>query len=792
MAAALGPLALLGSIAVAHAQAGFTATEVATQLNSPVGMAIAPDGRVFIAQQGGALRVVKNDSLLPTPFIDLTASTVVNDEEGLLAVAIDPNFATTNYLYVTYTASTPTRHNRIVRYTANGDVAVSGSAVTIYDLDDNVAHYHLAGAIHFGADGKLYTTTGDNADGSNSTSLTRTHGKILRFNPDGSIPVDNPFFAQTTGKYRAIWGIGFRNAFTFDIQPGTGRIFINDVGGAAYEEVNDGIAGSNYGWPTAEGPTPPGVAGLRYPLHYYDHTGGGCAITGGAFYNPATAQFPSSYVGKYFYGEYCTQTIRYIDPAAPATAQVLLSNIVAGPVDLRVAPSGALYYLARGDSNPDGGNNVNTGVLVRITSASGAPAIGMQPQSQTVAVGHTATFSVGASGTPPLAYQWQRDGSDLGGATSATYTTPAVILGDSGATYLCRVSNGNGSVTSSPATLTVVSGIPPVPTIVTPEVGQHYNGGTLLGFSGSATDAEDGVLGAAAFAWRVDLHHDDHTHPGLPLTTGITAGSYAIPTLVETSTNVFYRVILQVTDSSGLSAIVTRDVLPNLGTITLDTDPPGLRVTVDGQEAVGPADITGVVGVTRQLGATSPQSVGGVQYAFAGWSDGGGAPHPIQFPETPATYVARFLTQAPLTLTKLACALRFDKTGRDRCTLRGSLSNVAAGFNPTGQTILIDIGGVRVPFTLDYRGRASGPKGAIALMAPSGFSGGSIKLRARLLNGTWASALSDEGVNPGATLRNQPLTIGVSVPLAGSVVHATTATVVYRSTAGKRGRFRLQ
>lgn len=795
VSAATGAAMLVAGTAPAvRAQGTFAQTQVASGLNSPVGMAVAPDGRVFIAQQGGEVRVVENDVLLPTPFV--TVPTTADDEEGLLAVEFDPAFASNHYVYVTYTAATPTRHNRIVRYTASGNVAMANSATPIFDLDDHVANYHIGGALHFGLDGKLYTTTGDNADSTNSQSLTTTHGKILRLEPNGSIPSDNPAFGGgTTGRYRAIFARGLRNGFTFDIQPGTGRIFVNDVGGGTWEEVDEIIAGANYGWPTAEGPDPPHLAGLTYPFHTYNHFDGQCAITGGTFYNPGTVQFPAAYVGKYFYGEYCTQTIRYIDPAGtpPVTATVLLSNVVAGPVDLRVAPNGALYYLARGTSDPDAGTNINTGVLIRVTySVSGAPSISADPLPQTVAVGATGTFTVSASGAPTLAYQWQRNDTDIGGATNPTYTTPATVLGDSGAVFRCRVSNGVGTATSNGATLRVVDGQPPVPVIDAPAFGAHYDGGMALDFAGSAVDPETGPLGPDAFTWRIDFHHDDHTHPALPLTAGVAGGTYDIPSIGETSTGVFYRVILQVQDPSGLTATATRDVLPNLGTITVETDPGGLEVHVDTTEHVAPASIPGVIGMTRLLSADSPQSVGGVPYAFTGWSDGLGSPRTILFPAAPVTYVAHFQPQAPLTIGKLSCTFRFDKTGRDKCNLKGVLRAVPGGFVAAGRTVTVDIGGARVGFTLDSRGHARVINGTLAIPVPAGFSGGDLKLRARLRAGTWASALDDEGVNPAATVKNQPLTVVVSVPIAGGAVHTATATVAYKGVAGKRGRFQLR
>ena len=150
---------------------------------------------------------------------------------------------------------------------------------------------HNGGAMHFGLDGKLYVAVGDNADGSNSQTLANPLGKMLRINTDGTIPSDNPFFSQTTGINRAIWALGLRNPFTFAIQPTSGRMFINDVGQNTWEEINEGAAGANYGWPTTEGPTTnPAFMTPVYAYHARQRPVQGCAITGGAFYaGPARA-----------------------------------------------------------------------------------------------------------------------------------------------------------------------------------------------------------------------------------------------------------------------------------------------------------------------------------------------------------------------------------------------------------------------------------------------------------------------------------------------------------------------
>jgi glucose/arabinose dehydrogenase len=432
--------------------AGFTDTLVAGNLSNATAMAIAPDGRIFVCLQEGTLRVVKNGALLPTPFLSVTVN--ASGERGLLGVAFDPNFNTNGFVYVYYTATTPALHNRVSRFTASGDVAVAGSETVLLDLDNlSAATNHNGGAMHFGPDGKLYVAVGENATPSNSQTLSNLLGKVLRINADGSIPADNPFFNAATGKNRAIWALGLRNPYTFNFQPGTGRMFINDVGQNAFEEINDGIGGSNYGWPTCEGQscggTPP--ANYRAPLYIYGHSGAaptGCAITGGAFYNPVTQQFPNEYAGKYFFADFCTSFIRTIDPASPATSTGFATG-AASPVDLQVATDGSLYYLQRG----------GTGELRRIQYPAGQipPSIGTHPQSRTVAAGQPVTFNVAATGSTPLQYQWQRNNVNIPGANAESYTIPSVTAADNGAQFRCVVTNAFGSATSNNATLTVTA-----------------------------------------------------------------------------------------------------------------------------------------------------------------------------------------------------------------------------------------------------------------------------------------------------------------------------------------------
>ena len=146
-------------------------------------------------------------------------TTTSSGERGLLGIAFDPNFASNHFVYVYYTATSPTVHNRVSRFIANGDVAVPGSESVILELNPlSDATNHNGGAIHFGLDGKLYIGVGENANGANAQTLSNLLGKMLRINPDGSIPSDNPFFTTASGDNRAIWALGLRNPFTFAIE----------------------------------------------------------------------------------------------------------------------------------------------------------------------------------------------------------------------------------------------------------------------------------------------------------------------------------------------------------------------------------------------------------------------------------------------------------------------------------------------------------------------------------------------------------------------------------------------
>jgi glucose/arabinose dehydrogenase len=642
---------------------GFVRTKIA-DLAAPTRIAFAPDGRIFVTEQAGRLRVIKNGALLATPFCEVTTDNT--NERGLETVVFDPNFATNHYLYIYYTATTPVAHNRVSRFTAdpnNPDIALAGSEYVILEIDPlRVDSYvHNGSAMKFSADGTLFVSTGENAQPAKAPDLGSLLGKILRIDvrtdgfpadPDRNytIPSDNPF-AGAAGARPEIWAYGLRNPFSIAFQPGSNRLFIDDTGSYQFEEINEGVAGSNYGWPQTEGYTT--EPGIRSPLFTYNRNTGdpiGCAISGGDFYNPATKKFPNQYFGKFFFTDYCGGWIYVLDTATYSSTR--FASDLGSVNGIGTGPDGNLYYLTFDDGGGIGG-------LYRI-SFNGilSPQISTQPQDQLVSIGYPVTFKVAADGDQPMSYQWKKNGVAIPGATSSnlgtssSYTIAAVAQADEGSRYSCVITNSWGSVTSREAVLSVTTKLPPQVHIDKPVSPAKYSAGETITFSGSANDPQDGVLPPSALTWEILFEHhpqaeaDHHTHPFYPPVTGISGGSVKIPTSGETDTDVYYRILLTAKNSFGLSTTTFLDVTPRLSEIYLTSSPQGLQLALDGSPHVSPFVIPSVVNLTRNIGAPTPQVVNDLTYDFYSWSDGGGQTHNISTPVSPHSFVANFWKRA--------------------------------------------------------------------------------------------------------------------------------------------------
>jgi len=435
---------------------GFTATTlVSTDLPRPIRLCFHADGRLFIALQGGAVRVWKEDvGLLPTPYYQFP--TTASGESGLLGIALNPDPTSEDTLFAFYSGA-PGGSSRVVRIRAVNpadDVAIPNSETLIVSPSPTSGN-HNGGGLQFGPDGKLYVSVGDR--GGNPQTLTNFGGKILRFNADGSIPGDNPTSFQgisgtTTDQYHAIYAIGLRHPFRLAIQPVTGRIFFNDVGSASWEEINECFAGRNYGWPTTEGPSNPTTT-LQHtrPLYSYPHGTGanaGRAIVGGVFYNPPVCALPPEYYNSYFFAEYYSAWIKRLNIDDNSVAS--FASAINGITDMQFDPQGRLFLVS---------NNLNRLIRLEYTDPL-PPTLAREPKSVRVCLGETARFSIVPSGNVPLTYQWRQDDVDLvdGGRISGANGLELIISdvqsSDAG-DYTCLVVNSLGNAMSHVAELSI-------------------------------------------------------------------------------------------------------------------------------------------------------------------------------------------------------------------------------------------------------------------------------------------------------------------------------------------------
>ncbi len=315
---------------------------VADNLEIPWEIAFAPDGRIFFTERVGNLRVIENGKLNPDPVANLEVGSV---EGGLLGLALDPNFEHNHFLYLYYTYfEFPFTYNKVVRFTEKDNTLLDEFIVV-----DKIpgAAIHDGGRLKFGPDEKLYITTGDAGNSNAAQDLNSLSGKILRINPDGTIPPDNPFANSIVFSY------GHRNPQGLDWDPVTGKLVVTEHGptgerGFAHDEVNVVEAGKNYGWPK--------VIGGEHDSQFVDpilHTGEDTwAPSGATFYD--SDNIPE-WTNKYFVATLRGGHLRMLDldieENKVISSEALFSNTYGRLRDASMGPDGNLYLLT---SNRDG------------------------------------------------------------------------------------------------------------------------------------------------------------------------------------------------------------------------------------------------------------------------------------------------------------------------------------------------------------------------------------------------------------------------------------------------------
>jgi glucose/arabinose dehydrogenase len=293
---------------------------VASGFDRPLDIDSQPDGRLFVVEQRGVIKIVKNGAVNAVPFLDIHSKVALGEETGLLGLAFHPQYATNRKFYVYYSRNAPNLQAVFAEYQTsalNPDLADPASERILLTWDQPPFGNHQGGQLAFGPDNFLYIGLGDgggqgdpNNNGQNTNTLD---GKILRINVDAvpfGTPPDNPF--ANGGGRPEIYAYGFRNPWRFSFDSATGRLFVGDVGESTREEIDIVTKGGNYGWSIMEGTfcfkpaTGCNQSGLTLPIFDYGRSDGGTVIGGFVYHGSAIPQLN----GFYVYGDFLSKKIR--------------------------------------------------------------------------------------------------------------------------------------------------------------------------------------------------------------------------------------------------------------------------------------------------------------------------------------------------------------------------------------------------------------------------------------------------------------------------------------------------
>lgn len=745
----LVPFLVAGSLAQAGSlPAGFQETVVWGGFVAPTAIRFAPDGRVFVAEKRGRIKVFSSITD-PTPDLFADLSTNVHDywDRGLLGLALDPQFPTRPYVYVLYTydfdPNTPSIpaprwgdtcptppggtadgcvvNGRLSRLQINAsNQLVGGEQVVLQNNWCQQYPSHSIGDLVFDSTGALVVSAGDGASfdfvdfgqggsagsptpknpcgdpptgrgGSQSAPTAeggalrsqdlRTSadplsydGSILRINPDtGAAWPDNPLIGGITADDRTI-AHGLRNPFRMTARPGTGEIWVGDVGWDGWEEINRIVSPSdmnveNFGWPCYEGAPrqaayetrnldicenlyDAGPTAIQTPFYAFAHGapvtpgGDGCntgtsSISGLAFYTAGT--YPAAYSGALFFADYARECIYVMRTGAgglPDPATRTAFDVGVSAVDLRVGPGGDLFFV-----------DIPSGEVrrIRYPTSNSPPTAVIQANPTGGPVPLNVQFNGAASSDPDpgttLTYAWDLDGDgqyddSTAVAPSRTYNTPGQI------TVRLRVTD-NQLATGTASQVISPGNSAPSAAIQSPSTALHWSVGEVISFAGSGNDPETGAMPASAMHWDIILHHCPggaqtcHVHT-IQQFDGIAAGTFVAPDHEWYS---FLEFRLRVTDAFGLTGQAAVSVDPEVVQLSYDTVPSGLALVVGAVADTTPFTRPAIVGSLNSVSAPESQTLADESYQWLSWSNGGPRSQEIVADAAPATYVATYTSE---------------------------------------------------------------------------------------------------------------------------------------------------
>jgi glucose/arabinose dehydrogenase/PKD repeat protein len=654
---------------------GFEDVTIASGLNFPTAVTYAPDGRIFVAEQPGRVRVILADGTLRAqPLLEISDHVNSYKDRGLIGIAADADFATNGYLYLSYTHETnPSNPSgpktaRLTRVTVSPSNTVSpetvllGSVSTVpcpspsnsNDCIPSEFGTHSIGGVRADPDGTIWLSSGDGAPHPPNQDTFRAFneqslaGKVIHIDRNGNGLSGHPFCPGETNLTKIctkIYAKGFRNPFRFTLRPFTGPA-IGDVGWNTREEWSLVSPGRNYGWPCYEGTLKISVLaddpkcvslyskagqpdGPVMPIHECSHPACSAAVAGPVY---SGTSFPAEYVADLFITDYEVGFIRrlILDADGHVTSVIDFAERAWGAVDLQQTPAGALAYVNYGVGDP------NTGTLneIRYVAANRAPVARASASPQAGPAPLEVAFDGRGSSDPDgdtLTYSW-----NFGDGGMSSEATPLHTYTEGTRNFTATLTVRDPSGATDTTNLTVYPGN--TRPSVSVDAPLTFRAGQPVTMSASAVDAEDGTIPGSGLTWTVKLIHREHVHH-LADATGQTA-SFA--TQDDHDADSHYEVTVSATDSRGLAGSSTAVISPETRSLTLDSSPSGITLTYDGTPYATPHGRSAAVGFRTSVSAPDIVSINGQLFEFVSWTDGGSRVHDLVVPPQDLTLRATY------------------------------------------------------------------------------------------------------------------------------------------------------